>query len=208
MVEIEYFGGNCVKIKNKKASLIVDDNLDSLGLKSKTTDDSVAIVTSKDIEVSDKGRFKVDCPGEYEISEVSIKGIANRAHLDESGKRTTSYVIRLDGTVIAVLGHVHPEMTDEQLEELGMVDILIIPVGGSGYTLDPVGAVKLANKIDPKIVIPTHYADKDTKYPVPQVELEEYLKICGTAEPERTNHLKIKESDLGDKMHTIVLERS
>lgn len=208
MVEIEYLGGNCVKIKNKKTSLIVDDNLESLGLKTRTTDDAVALVTSKDIEVKNEGRFKVDCPGEYEISEVSIKGIANRSHLDEDGKRATSYVVRISGIVVAVLGHVHPDMTDEQLEEIGMVDVLIIPVGGSGYTLDPIGAVKLANKVDPKIVIPTHYADKDIKYPVPQVELDEFIKICGTAEPERTNHLKLKEADLGDKMHTVILERS
>jgi len=208
VLEIEYLGGNCVKIKNKKASLIVDDNLESLGLKNRTTEESVALVTSKDIEVKNSGRFKVDCPGEYEISEVSIKGIANRSHLDEDGKRTTSYVIRMSGIVVAVLGHVHPDMTDEQLEELGMVDILIIPVGGSGYTLDPVGAVKLANKIDPKIVIPTHYADKDINYPVPQVSLDEFVKISGTPDPERTNHLKVKETDLGEKMHTIIVERS
>ncbi len=208
MVEIEYLGGNCVKIKNKKASLIVDDNLESLGLKNRTTDDSVALVTSKDIEVKSSGRFRVDCPGEYEISEISIKGIAHRSHLDEAGKRTTSFVIRISGIVILVLGHVHPDMTDEQLEELGMIDILIIPVGGSGYTLDPVGAVKIANKIDPKIVIPTHYADKDIKYPVPQVALDEFVKICGTPDPERINHLKIKETDLGDKMHTVIVERS
>ncbi len=48
-----------------------------------------------------------------------------------------------------------------------MVDLLIVPVGGNGYTVDPVGAMKLIKAIEPKLVVPSHYADKALKYPVP-----------------------------------------
>lgn len=206
-MEIEYFGGNCIKLSNKKANVIVDDNLVEIGLKAKTTSSDVSLVTSKDIKVENDARFVVNCPGSYEISDISIKGIAARSHLDEDGQRATVYVVRMGDFTVAVVGHIYPDISDDLAEEIGVVDILVIPVGGSGYTLDAVGAAKVANKIDPKVVIPTHYADSKISYPVPQAELAEFLKIMGANEPEKTSLLKVKESELGDKMHVVVLER-
>lgn len=208
MIEIEYFGGNCVKLSDKKASIVVDDNLEELGLKTKTSDKDISLVTSQDIKVDKMGRFTVDCPGDYEISEVSIKGIAARAHLDESGERSTIYVIRMGDFTIAIIGHIYPEMTDDLAEKIGLVDVIIIPVGNSGYTLDPVGAIKVATQLEPKIVIPTHYADPAIKYTVPQISLEEFLKLLSVGEAEPVKILKLKESDLGEKMRTVVVERS
>lgn len=208
MIEIEYFGGNCVKISDKKASIVVDDNLEELGLKTKISDKDISLVTSQDIKVDKGGRFTVDCPGDYEISEVSIKGIATRAHLDEAGERSTIYVIRMGDFTIAIIGHIYPEMTDDLAEKIGLVDVIIIPVGGSGYTLDPVGAMKVATQLEPKIVIPTHYADPAIKYTVPQTTLEEFVKLLGVGEVEPVKILKLKESDLGEKMRTVVVERS
>ena len=57
-----------------------------------------------------------------------------------------------------------------------MVDVLFVPVGGNGYTLDAIGALKIIKKIEPKIIIPTHYADKAIKYEVPQADLDEVMK--------------------------------
>lgn len=208
MIEIEYYGANCVKIKDKKATLIVDDNLEELGLKSRTSDSDISLISSKDIKISKEGRFVVNCPGEYEISEISIKGIAARAHIDASGSRSTIYVIRTVGFSVAVIGHIHPDLSDEQLEAIGLVDIVIIPVGGSGYTLDPVEAVKITNKLDPKIVIPTHYADESIAYPVPPVELAEFIKIAGTPEPQVFKQFKLKDAELGDKLKVVVVEKS
>ena len=50
------------------------------------------------------------------------------------------------------------------LLKLGLLDILIIPIGGGGYTLDANDAAKLIRKIDPKVVMPIHYADKALNY--------------------------------------------
>ncbi|MBP7820945.1 MBL fold metallo-hydrolase [Candidatus Saccharibacteria bacterium] len=207
-MEIEYFGGNCVKLSNKKANLIVDDNLAELGLKTKITSNDISLVTSKDIKVDNDARFSINCPGSYEISDISVKGIAARSHLDEDGERATVYVVRIGDFSVAIVGHIYPDVSDQLAEDIGVVDILIIPVGGSGYTLDAVGAAKVANKIDPKVVIPTHYADSKINYPVPQSELAEFLKVMGSNEPEKTSLLKVKESELGDKMHVVVVERS
>ncbi len=107
-----------------------------------------------------------------------------------------------------MLGHVYPELNDAQLEALGKVDILIVPVGGFGYTLDGVGALTLIKEIEPKIIIPTHYADKNVNYEVPQATLEEALKNMAMEPKETIPRLKLKPGEvLGESNQLIVLEK-
>jgi L-ascorbate metabolism protein UlaG (beta-lactamase superfamily) len=60
-----------------------------------------------------------------------------------------------------------------------LVDVLILPVGGNGYTLDATGAATLTRSIDPKVVIPVHYAESGINYEVPQDTLETFVKELG-----------------------------
>lgn len=208
-MDIQFFGANCLRLSNKKASVIIDDNLADLGLSSVTKSGEIAIFTGAHGKPAKDVKLVIDYPGEYEVSNVSIRGVATRAHIEEEGhKSATIYRLIMDDLKIVVLGHVYPELTDEQLEELGMVDVLFVPVGGSGYTLDPVGALKLIKKIEPKLVIPTHYDDSKVKYPVPQQPLEEALKTLAMEPKETVDKLKLKASDLSETMQVIVLKRS
>jgi L-ascorbate metabolism protein UlaG (beta-lactamase superfamily) len=81
------------------------------------------------------------------------------------------------------------------------------PVGGNGYTLDGVGALQVIKKLEPKLVIPTHYADKDLKYEVPQAELSEALKGLAMEPAETVPKIKVKPADLSDTAHLVLLER-
>lgn len=206
-MEIQFYGANCVRLGNKKVSVVVDDNLASLGLKSVSNAEDIAIYTL-DKNSTTQHRFLIEGPGEYEISEVSVRGIPAQAHLDESGLRATMYSIQMLGFSVGVIGHVHPNLSDEQLEKLGLLDVLIVPVGGSGYTLDAVGAANLVKKIEPKVVIPTHFADSAISYEVPQADVSAFLTEIGASEPEKMPVLKLKESELGDKTRVVLLERS
>ena len=89
-----------------------------------------------------------------------------------------------------------------------MVDILVMPVGGNGYTLDPVGGLKLIKAIEPKLVVPTHYADKALNFPVPQQDLSNALKELGMEPKETVAKLKIKLGDLTDVTQLVILEKS
>ena len=207
-MELQYFGANAIKISTKKVSIVVDDNLESLGLKSITTDKDIALYTSKTIEPASAAGFVIADAGEYEVSNVSIQGVAAQAHMDEdSHKSVVMYRLILDDVRIAVVGHVHPNLSDDELEALGAIDILFVPVGGSGYTLDGVGAHKVIKDIEPKIVIPTHYDDSKIKYEVPQASLEEALKGVGIEPSERVDILKIKYVEPTDITKLVVLER-
>ena len=178
-MELTYYGANCVRVNTKKASIVVDDNLAKLGLKSITKPTDITLHTFKDVPTTDS-QFMADMPGEYEISGVIIHGVPARGHMDEEGKHSaTIYTIEADDLKVAVIGHIYPELSEDQLEQIGLVDIAIVPVGGNGYTLDGVGALKVIKAIEPKIVIPTNYADKAIKYEVPQAELADALKNLG-----------------------------
>jgi L-ascorbate metabolism protein UlaG (beta-lactamase superfamily) len=92
---------------------------------------------------------------------------------------------------VAVLGNIDPKLSEDQLEGIGVIDILILPVGGGGYTLDATSAASLVRQIDPKVVIPVHYADDALKYEVPQDTLETFVKELG-APVETAARYKVK----------------
>jgi L-ascorbate metabolism protein UlaG (beta-lactamase superfamily) len=206
-MEFQYYGGNCIKITTKNAVLVIDDTLKDLGLKSITKPDNVALLTTIPASNPD-ARLVLTDPGEYEVSDISIFGIAARSHMDEAGQKSaTIYKLMFDDTRVCILGHVYPDLTEDQLEEIGVVDILITPVGGNGYTLDGVGALSLIKKIEPKLVIPTHYDDPALKYEVPQQPLAEALKGLGLEPREAISKFKPKPADYGEAVQLIVLER-
>ena len=162
-MEIEFLGANCLKISTKKATAIVDPVVP--GGKVNTSKAKFVAITNQDLLKYENGDFVIETPGEYEISGLSVQGIAAQAHMDEEGtEKAVIYKVIHDNVSILVVGHIMPKLTDEQLEAIGMVDILAVPVGGNGYTIDSTGAAQLTRKIEPKIVIPTHYADKSINF--------------------------------------------
>jgi L-ascorbate metabolism protein UlaG (beta-lactamase superfamily) len=206
-VELTYFGGNCLRISTKKAQIVVDDNLKQLGLKPITKPTDISLKTFKDVP-DHEARISVDMPGEYETAGIVVHGVAARAHMDEEGKHSaTVYTIEADGTKIAVLGHIFPDLSEDQLEQIGMVDIAVVPVGGHGYTMDGIGALKIIKEIEPKVVIPTHYADNAAKYEVPQAELSDALKGLGMDASETLDKYKFKPAEVSDAIKLIVLNR-
>lgn len=205
-MEIEYLGANCLKISTKNASIYTDPIVS--GKEINTDKASFVLVTNTElIEVKNTGSMIIDTPGEYEISGLSVKGIHAQAHLEEADKHSsTIYKIIHDEANVVIAGHIFTKLSDEQLEEIGMVDILVIPVGGNGYTVDATGAAQLTRKIEPKIVVPVHYSDKSIKYPVPQAELKLFLDEMGV-QPEQQDSLKIsKNTILPEQIQVVVLK--
>lgn len=206
-MDIQFYGANCLVMTTKQARIVVDDNLTELGKKTITRPGDVVIFTGAHSEPTVESKIVISQPGEYEISGVMIQGIAARGHLEEEGKEgATIYKISSDDLRILVVGHVYPELTDSQLEAIGTVEVMSLPVGGNGYTLDGVGALKLIKKVEPKLVIPTHYAAKDLKFPVPQRDLDDALQSLAMEPKETSTKLKLKASELGESTQLAILE--
>lgn len=209
-MDVQFYGANCIVMSGKHARVVVDDNLTELGSKTVSKEGDVVLVTASQGEAPSKPpKLVIDQPGEYEVSGISVYGISARAHTDEEGKKTaTIYKLVLDDTSVLITGHIYPELSDDQLEAIGMVDVMFVPVGGNGYTLDGVGALKLIKKVEPKLVIPTHYDDPSLKFPVPQQPLDQCLKALAMEPKETTAKLKLKSGELGDVTQLVVVEKS
>jgi len=208
-MDIEYKGGNCVVLTIKKNVVVVDPKLSDLNLKDQGPNAAVQLLTQPQFGAPhNEDALVINGPGEYEVADISIRGVAARAHMDgpDDGKKATMYSIVAEDISVVVTGHIHPDIAEDQLEALGMVDVLIVPVGGNGYTLDAKGAVEVIRKIDPKVVIPTHYADGATSYAVPQADLDVFVKELG-ATVENSNKLKLKSGVFGDKLIVQQLNR-
>ena len=208
-MDVQFYGANCVVLSYKGTRVVVDDNLAALGGKDIVKADDLALYTGKHDVPKVTPKLVVDAPGEYEVGDVSVTGVAAQAHIDEAGtKNATMFKVTAGDMHVLVVGHIDPNVSESQLEALGKVDVLIVPVGGNGYTLDPVGALKVIKEVEPKLVIPTHYADKSLKYDAPQQELDAALKELGMEPKERVSKLKLKAADFGEGTQLVILEKS
>jgi L-ascorbate metabolism protein UlaG (beta-lactamase superfamily) len=206
-MDLQFQGANCIVLTHKGTRLVIDDNLAELGGKSVIKSDDVALFTGP--HGGSKGaRITFDSPGEYEVADISIIGLATRAHIDEQGQNATMFKFVVGDLSVLVTGHIHPDLSDKQMEAIGLVDIMFVPVGGNGYTVDPNGALKLIKEIEPKLVIPTHYNDKALKFPVPQQELKDALHELSMEPKETVSKLRIKPGELSDITQLVVLEKS
>jgi len=208
-MDVQYYGANCVTLTIKSTRIVIDDNLAELGGKSITKAGDIALFTGAPHGVP-KAEVKilVDGPGEYEVSDVSIIGIPARAHLDEKGLNATMYKVVSGDLTVLITGHIYHDLNDRQLETIGMVDLMFVPVGGHGYTLDPLGALKVIKAVEPKMVIPTHYEEAGLTFEVPQGDLKSALHELAMEPRETVAKLRVKPSELSDATHLVVLEKS
>ena len=206
MFELEYKGANCVVINTKKARLVIDPKLSLVGLKDVSTKDSVELATEQRFSVNDQdSNLMIEGPGEYGVAGLDIKGIACQRHMDskDEGLLSTIYRIEIGELRIGIIGNIYEKLSDEQIESLGLIDILVIPVGGHGYTLDATGAVGLVRLIDPKIVIPTHYSDNSIKYEVPQDSIDLFVSELG-ASVEKVTKYKLKQLPIAQSNISVI----
>ena len=211
MLDIEYKGANGVIIGTKQASVIVDPKVSVAGLKDLSTKDNIELATEARFALnSSDAKLNIEGPGEYGIANFDIRGVAAQRHLDAetSPLASTMYRIEANDIRIGVIGNIFEKLSEEQLEELGIIDVLILPVGGNGYTLDATGAASIVRKVDPKAVIPVHYADPAIKYEVTQDPLELFVKELG-APVEQVPKYKLKSSAALPQVLTVIeVERS
>lgn len=209
MTDISYKGANCVVVQTKQAAVVVDPVVPGQKASRVFERATVQLVTQPQFgkEAPEK-QLVFSMPGEYEAADVSIAAFDAASQLDPE-KKSVVYKATTSDCSIAVLGHVNPDaFGEDQLEQLGVVDILIIPVGGNGYTIDPHGAVKLTQHISPKIVIPVHYAEDDVAYEMPQLSVEQFIKELGLT-PQKEQTLKIKQaSQLPETLTVVQLEKT
>ena len=175
-------------------------------------DNDVEVVTEDRFAVVDSTpRLLFSGPGEYEVGDISLLGIPARRHIDTADdvKKSTIYKITIGEAKGVVVGNIENKLTDDQLENIGVVDFAILPVGGNGYTLDAIGAASIIRQLDPKVVIPVHYNDTTLHYEVSQDGVDEFVKNLGAPVVEAGPKWKLKKiTDLPDNLTVVQISKS
>lgn len=215
-MEITWLGHAFFKIKTEpkkgeEVTVAIDPYDFSIGLKAKSFPADILLISHEHYDHNNRkliegNPFVVSGPGEYEVKGVYIEGIEGY-HDEKKGAergKITMYTIESEGIKICHLSDLgQKELTDYQLERIGEVDILMIPVGGT-YTISHKEAPDIISQIEPKIVIPMHYAFPELKLKLEDVG--KFLKEMGIKEPERLKKLKIKKKDLPPETKIILLD--
>lgn len=204
-MDITYLGQSAFKLKTKNALLVTDPfDPEMVGLKFPKIEGVEIVTVSHQHEDHNylgnikEVRMVIDGPGEYEVAGISVQGIStyHDAKKGEDRGLNTVYVYEAEGIRLAHLGDLGHKLTESDIEEIGTIDILMIPVGGF-YTINAELASEIIRDIEPSIILPMHYRLEGMKNELAEKlsPLEDFLKACGMS-VEKMDKLAIKKTDI------------
>src|SRR5258708_25122964 len=165
-MEISFLGQAGFRLRGRDVAVVIDPCDKSLGLPtqvpSKFGADIVAVThdhPGHNNTAMVGGNPKViHGPGEYQVKGVGVRGVTAWHDAERGAKLglVTIYAIEIDDIVVAHLGDLGHELTEAQQDQLGAVDVLLVPVGG-GNCLSATQAAAVASQLEPKVVVPMHY---------------------------------------------------
>lgn len=211
-MNINWYGQSCFQInlsreKNNPVSVLIDPfDEEYVGLKlPRNLGADVVLVTHEHKDHNNTKRvsgspFIISGPGEYDIKSVYIQGIP-AFHDNSKGAEKgsiTIYTIKAEEIKLCHLGDLgQKELTSEQLDKIGEINILMVPVGGE--------AIKIISQIEPNIIIPMHYHIPGLKIKLDGVD--KFLKCLGIKSLEPLPKLSIKKKDISeDEAKVITLQ--
>jgi L-ascorbate metabolism protein UlaG (beta-lactamase superfamily) len=208
-LDITWLGHSCFRIKGKEAIVVTDPCHPDTGYSlSKLRADIVTLSHShRGHSYSEviEGDFKViNGPGEYELKNIFITGIAafhDTTKGTERGKNTI-YIIEIEGVTLCHVGDIGHVLSSELEEELGDIGVLFLPVGGIN-TIDGSTAADIVRILSPKIVIPMHYKTPALSRDIET--LDKFFKKMGLKEIAPQPRFSINRSTLPPTTQVVIL---
>lgn len=209
-MEIVWYGLSCFRLSERGLATVVTDpyeptqGLPALKLKADIVTVSHDAPGHNYLKAVKGERRAIAGPGEYEIGGVFITGIRMepRDSKKNGAKSNTLYVFDFEGLAVAHLGDLAYVPTQSQIEDLGAVDIALVPVGGGG-ALGASEAAEVVSLIEPSIVVPMHF--KTGKEELKLSPVARFLSEMGISKAEAVPVLKATKSGLSDETQVIVL---
>ena len=209
-MEITWYGHSCFRLTERGSASVVTDPFDNevvgysaLKLKSDIVTISHDAPGHNFIDGVKGYKYLLDGPGEYEIGGVFITGVQTNGKKQDEQPRNTLYVFDYDGITIAHLGDLREVPSRSQVDALGEVNIVLVPVGAGGG-LSAAKAAEVVGILEPKLIIPMHYATPDGKLSLDP--LEKFIKEMGLGTVEAESSLKITKGSLPEETRVVVLE--
>jgi L-ascorbate metabolism protein UlaG (beta-lactamase superfamily) len=207
-LEITYLGLSAFRFRGKDVAVVTDPYSPDLGI-------TMGKVQAKIVTVSHKSPNHgytqgvegdprvISGPGEYEVADILIAGVAT-ASAPKQPTLNTAYVFRFDDLTVCHLGDLRAKLTDKQVEEIGSIDVLCIPVGG-GKALDAGAAASVMAQLDASVVIPMHYQIDGMKVDGLDT-VEPFCREIGLKEYVPEQKLTMTRNSLPSEVKVVVLE--
>jgi L-ascorbate metabolism protein UlaG (beta-lactamase superfamily) len=209
-MELTWYGLGCFRITERGMSTIITDPYnEKSGFSSPKVKGEVVTICHKGSDISRYTtdhisglKHTIDGPGEFELGGVFIHGIASpRKTIQE--KRNVIFVFNFSGLTIAHLGELNKVPSQTQIDALGSVNILLLPVGGHDV-LSASQASEVVSMIEPSIVIPMMYQEDGLKYEYEP--LDKFVREMGITEVAYEPSLKMTKSSLPEELQVVFLE--
>jgi L-ascorbate metabolism protein UlaG (beta-lactamase superfamily) len=210
-MEITWYGQTCFRLSERGlATVVADPYPPDVGLTFPRPRADIVTVSCDDPQCRHtsgvRGPFKLFYgPGEYEVGGVFITGIATFADGRRGASRGLNTVFTFDfgGLTVCHLGRLGHVPTQSQVENLGTVNVLLVPVG-SGGSLSPARASEVISLFEPSLVVPMYYKVRGLK--VSLGTLGRFLKEMGLEKVDGQQVLKVSRTSLSEETRVVVLE--
>ena len=208
-MEVKFYGHACFSIKEGKITIVTDPYSDKIGLKlPKLKADVVTIghdnEAHNNVKAVEGDPMVLNWPGEYEKEGIHFKGIHSFHNTREDKEQLENIIFTINFNDIRFchLGAQGTKLTPEQLEQVGDVDVLFVPVGKVG-TMDAKKAKEVIEQIEPRIVIPMAYHTEGSKKGLDPIG--NFLSIMGSEGLEPIDTFIVKKSELPEDNSKIVV---
>jgi L-ascorbate metabolism protein UlaG (beta-lactamase superfamily) len=213
LVKVMWHGHSCFELQGKSVT-IVTDPFKGIGIPEPRAAGDIILCShghqdhnnTKPV-LGKEGKVIEGFVGSEKLKGVTIKGVA-AFHDDALGSKrgkNSIYTFNLDGVQFCHLGDLGHELSQPEVEEIGRVDVLFVPVGGY-FTVGPETATKVCEQLKPKIVIPMHYRMPELP---PMFDLlktvDVFLEGKKNTERLKGSVVEIEQSKLPMEMKIIVL---
>jgi len=212
-MEIIWHGHSCFRITERNMATVVTDPYDHravgyapLRLKADIVTISHAAPGHNYLAAVKGEPYVISGPGEYEVGGVFITGVqtngVTRKNQDEP--RNTLYLIEYNGINVLHLGNLNRVPTQAEVEALGPVHVVLVPIGG-GSALNAAKAAEVVSLLEPNVVIPMHYATPECT--VKLDPLSKFLKAMGLGDVASQPSLKISSvNSLPEDAQVVILD--
>ena len=206
MADVKWLGSTCFRIKSREATVLMDPVGRESGHAIPKQKSDIVTLSRKEgasaLSVVEGEYTLIEGPGEYEVQDVFISGIRTKRGSNGTTQFNTIYLVEMDEMVFCHLGNLNKSLTEAQVEAMGDVDVLFVPIGGED-ALTPTGATEVIGQIEPRMVIPMRYRISDeTGFRA----LNEFVAALGFTDVPRSDRLTIRKSALPDRMGVTVLD--
>ena len=208
-MDITWYGHSCFRLRDRNVTIVTDPYEKGIGLSLPRLKADVVTISHNQaahncIDAVKGEPIVLDGPGEYEIKGVFITGTGSRhGQAQDLQNQNSIFVFEMEGLNVCHLGDLDHIPSQEQIEALGDVHVLLVPVGGSN-SLSASQAAELISLLEPRIVVPMHYALPELRIKLDPVS--KLFKEMGLREPPPEDALKATVTSLPEETQVVLLQ--